>query len=280
MSNNDASLMDRLKSWPLVILPHQLLSLVVRSATRWRSGWWKNPLIRQFIRHFNVDMSEAESASAEDYTDFNHFFTRTLKPGARSFPADQQAIVSPVDGRVSQAGDITNGRLIQAKGIEYSLTALLGAPAADVTAFATGAYLTIYLAPHNYHRVHMPIDGSVTSMTYLPGRRFAVNRSTARTIPGLFSGNERLACDCVGTHGQYRLIFVGAMNVASISTAWAGEVLPGAVRTDNGPPFFPAAKLWRLGSWLRSQCVADGLKSFEELILKNRKNEPTIFYEG
>jgi len=226
MSDNDTSLMDRLKSWPLVILPHQLLSRVVRSATRWRSGWWKNPLIRLFIQHFNVDMSEAESASAEDYTDFNHFFTRTLKPGARSFPENQHTIVSPVDGRVSQAGDITNGRLIQAKGRDYSLTALLGGDSERAADFDNGKFATLYLSPRDYHRIHMPCPGQLLETTYVPGRLFSVAPHTTRAIHDLFARNERLVTLFDTPAGPMALIMVGAIFVSCMETVWGGMVNP------------------------------------------------------
>lgn len=231
-----AAVSDQLFAFVQRLIPTRLLGRLVYRISRSRRKWLKNGLIRLFCRAFAVDTTEMDRPDPCDYPSFNAFFTRELRPGARTVDDDPIAVCSPADGTVQQIGHMTGGQLIQAKGIEYSLSDLLGLSAADTSAFAAGAYLTIYLAPHNYHRVHMPVDGSVTGMNYLPGRRLAVNQATARTIPGLFAGNERLACDCLGQRGPYWLIFVGAMNVASISTAWAGEVLPGTGRPESCRP--------------------------------------------
>jgi phosphatidylserine decarboxylase len=226
MPGNDASLLDLLKSWPLAVLPHQFLSRLVRSATRWRASWWKNPLIRLFIRHFNVDMSEAAAANAEDYADFNRFFTRVLKPGARAFPDDQQAITSPVDGRVSQAGDIRAGRLIQAKGRDYSLTALLGDDQQSAADFENGKFATLYLSPRDYHRTHMPCQGELLDTTYVPGRLFSVAPHTTRAIPNLFTRNERLVALFETSSGPMAMVLVGAIFVACMETVWEGVIQP------------------------------------------------------
>jgi phosphatidylserine decarboxylase len=226
MSGNNTSLLDLLKSWPLAVLPHQILSRLVRSATRWRANWWKNPLIRLFIRHFNVDMSEAQAANAEDYVDFNSFFTRSLKPEVRTFPDDQQAITSPVDGRVSQAGDIHSGRLIQAKGRDYSLTALLGGDEHNAADFQNGKFATLYLSPRDYHRIHMPCHGELLETTYVPGRLFSVAPHTTRAIPGLFTRNERLVARFDTPAGPMALIMVGAIFVSCMETIWGGLANP------------------------------------------------------
>ena len=226
MSDNDASLLDKLKSWPLAVLPHQLLSRLVRGATRWRSDCWKNPLIRLFIKHFNVDMSEAEAANAEDYADFNSFFTRALKPASRTFPENPHAIVSPVDGRVSQAGDIHAGRLIQAKGRDYSLADLLGNDRERAADFDNGKFATLYLSPRDYHRIHMPCPGQLLETTYVPGRLFSVAPHTTRAIPGLFTRNERLVTLFDTPAGPMALIMVGAIFVSCMETVWGGLVNP------------------------------------------------------
>lgn len=226
MSGNDASLLDLLKSWPLAVLPHQFLSRLVRSATRWEVSWWKDPLIRLFIRHFNVDMSQAEAADARDYADFNSFFTRALKRGARTFPDDLQAITSPVDGRVSQAGDIRAGRLIQAKGQDYSLAALLGDNNKSAAEFENGKFATLYLSPRDYHRIHMPCQGELLETTYVPGRLFSVAPHTTRAIPGLFTRNERLVSRFDTPAGPMALIMVGAIFVSCMETVWGGLVNP------------------------------------------------------
>jgi phosphatidylserine decarboxylase len=226
MSTRSASLLDQLKSWPLALLPHQLLSRLVRSVTRWQTGGFKNRLIRLFIRHFKVNMDDAEARGAEDYSDFNHFFTRALKPAARPFPDDPLAIVSPVDGRVSQAGDITAGRLLQAKGRDYSLAALLGGDSRQVALFRNGRFATLYLSPRDYHRIHMPCPGKLLETTYIPGRLFSVAPHTTRAIPGLFTRNERLVCLFETPTGPMALIMVGAIFVSCMETVWSGIVNP------------------------------------------------------
>jgi phosphatidylserine decarboxylase len=225
MPSTTASLMDRLKSWPLALLPHQLLSRLVRRATRWRSVWWKQALIRLFIRHFAVDMSEARQEIA-DYPDFNSFFTRELKAGLRPIPADPQAIISPVDGRVSAAGDIVQGQLLQAKGCNYSLTSLLGGEARLADLFRDGRFATLYLSPRDYHRIHMPCAGRLLETTYIPGRLYSVAPHTTRAIPGLFTRNERLVCLFDTPAGPMGLVMVGAIFVSCMETVWSGLVNP------------------------------------------------------
>ena len=217
---------DWLKSWPLAVLPHHLLSRMVRSATRWRVRWWKNLLIGWFIRHFNVDMSEAAEPSPADYPDFNSFFTRSLKPGARPQPEQPGAITSPVDGRISQIGDITDGRLIQAKGRNFSLVELLGGDEHRAAAFQEGGFATLYLSPRDYHRIHMPCDARLVETAYIPGRLFSVAPHTTRTIPGLFTRNERLATLFETPAGPIAMVLVGAIFVACMETVWEGVIQP------------------------------------------------------
>lgn len=226
MPPHNASLQDKLKSWPLVILPHQLLSRIVRTVTRWQASWWKDPLIKLFVRHFNVDMTEAEAPRAEDYADFNCFFTRSLKPSARSLPDNPTAIASPVDGCVSEAGDITAGRLLQAKGRDYSLLTLLGGNEKRANTFLNGTFATLYLSPRDYHRIHMPSEGRLVETTYIPGRLFSVAPHTTRTIPGLFTRNERLVTIFDTPAGPMALIMVGAIFVSCMETVWGGTVNP------------------------------------------------------
>ena len=226
MSTRPASLLDQLKSWPLVLLPHQLLSRLVRSVTRWQMNGFKNLLIRLFIRHYRVNMDDAEVGEADGYSDFNHFFTRALNPAARPFPDDPRAIVSPVDGRVSQAGDITAGRLVQAKGRDYSLAALLGGDSGHEALFRNGSFATLYLSPRDYHRIHMPCPGTLLETTYIPGRLFSVAPHTTRAIPGLFTRNERLVCLFETPAGPMALIMVGAIFVSCMETVWSGVVNP------------------------------------------------------
>jgi phosphatidylserine decarboxylase len=226
MTDRKASLRDRLKSWPLVLLPHQLLSHAVRHATRWRARWWKDSLIRVFARHFRVDMSEAEQPDPGAYPDFNSFFTRALRPGIRPQPDDTAAIACPVDGRVSQAGTITGDRILQAKGHDYSLTALLGGDSKRAAPFAGGEFATLYLSPRDYHRIHMPCTGTLRETVYVPGRLFSVAPHTTRAIPGLFARNERLVALFDTESGPMAVVLVGAIFVSCMETVWGGVVNP------------------------------------------------------
>jgi phosphatidylserine decarboxylase len=226
MTDRKAGLRDALKSWPLALLPHQLLSHAVRRVTRWQTPWWKNLLIRSFIRRFEVDMSEAVQPDPAAYPDFNSFFTRALRAGVRRQPDNATAIACPVDGRVSQAGTITGDRMLQAKGHDYSLTALLGADPERASAFTGGRFATLYLAPRDYHRIHMPCDGTLRETTYVPGRLFSVAPHTTRAIPGLFARNERLVALFDTPGGPMAMVLVGAIFVSCIETVWSGVVNP------------------------------------------------------
>jgi phosphatidylserine decarboxylase len=217
---------DWLKSWPLAVLPHHLLSRLVRSATRWQVRWWKNLLIDWFIRHFNVDMSEAAEQSPAHYPDFNSFFTRSLRPGARPQPGQPRAITSPVDGRISQIGRISDGRLIQAKGRDFSLVDLLGGDTRRSNAFQEGGFATLYLSPRDYHRVHMPCDARLVETVYIPGRLFSVAPHTTRAIPGLFTRNERLVVLFETSARPIAMVLIGAIFVACMETVWEGIVRP------------------------------------------------------
>jgi phosphatidylserine decarboxylase len=225
-----SALGDWLKSWPLAALPHHLLSRVVRSATRWRVPWWKNLLITRFIRHFRVDMSEAVGPSPAQYADFNSFFTRALKPDLRPQPEEPLAISSPVDGRISQIGRISNGRMLQAKGRDFSLVDLLGGNTARARPFQEGAFTTLYLSPRDYHRVHMPCDARLVETVYVPGRLFSVAPHTTRAIPRLFTRNERLAALFETDAGPMAMVLVGAIFVACMETVWEGVIQPVGAR--------------------------------------------------
>ncbi len=220
-SNN---LTDWLKSWPIAVLPHHLLSGIVRAATRWRTVWWKQLLIGWFVRRFRVDMTEAKDPDPGHYPDFNSFFTRALNPAARPLANLPQAIVSPVDGHISQIGRISDGRLLQAKGRDYSLVTLLGGDEARARAFQGGSFATLYLSPRDYHRIHMPCSGRLLESIYIPGRLFSVAPHTTRAIPGLFTRNERLANLFDTPTGPMGLVMVGAIFVACMETVWDGVV--------------------------------------------------------
>jgi phosphatidylserine decarboxylase len=219
------AMIDRLKAWPLYVLPHHWISRVVFRLTRLRTPL-KNPAMRAFVRAFDVDMRDAAEPDLRQYPHFNAFFTRALKPGARPLPEDPLAIASPVDGTVSQVGDIRNGRIFQAKNHDYSLLALLGGKAEYAEAFDGGKFATLYLSPRDYHRIHMPVDARLTAQIYVPGRLFSVVPHTVNTVPGLFARNERVVAIFDSACGPMAMILVGAINVAAIETVWSGLVTP------------------------------------------------------
>lgn len=220
-----AGLIDYLKAWPLHLLPQHALSRLMLALTRSRFRPLKNLHIGWFARHFRIDMSIAAQESLADYPDFNTFFTRALKPGARPVVTGKNEIACPVDGSVSQAGRIEDGRVIQAKGRSYSLAALLGDP--DLaTRFARGSFATLYLSPRDYHRIHMPTDGTLREMIHIPGRLYSVNDASAKVIPGLFARNERVVTLFDTQWGPMAMVLVGAIFVGSIETVWHGVVTP------------------------------------------------------
>lgn len=208
------------------LLPQHGISRAVLAATRSRSTAFKNALIRLFVRGFNPDMSDAMEREPTAYASFNEFFTRALRPGTRPVDADARAIVSPVDGTVSEAGSISENRLLQAKGHEYTLRALLAGNSAWERTFTGGSFATIYLAPYNYHRIHMALPGELRESFYVPGRLFSVNRTTAQLVPGLFSRNERVFCGFDSGGMPWAIILVGALNVGSMATVWHGDITP------------------------------------------------------
>lgn len=219
-------MLDRLFIFLQYILPQHCLSRLTGRLAECRVNWVKNTLIKMFAAHFMVNMQEAERENLKDYENFNDFFTRALKPGAREVCEEQNAIASPADGAVSEIGDIELGSVLQAKGQSYSLITLLGSDAGLTNALMGGKFATIYLSPRDYHRVHMPAVGKLLRTTYVPGALFSVNQTTANNVPELFARNERLICEFEGEHGRFVVILVGAMIVAGIETVWAGEVAP------------------------------------------------------
>ncbi|PLX57101.1 MAG: phosphatidylserine decarboxylase [Chromatiales bacterium] len=220
--------------------------------TRLESNWFRRPFTRWFVKHFAIDLGEAVEENLDNYPTFNAFFTRALKPTAREFAAGSDVLACPVDGTVSQIGELRNGSVLQAKGHDYSVRELLGDRADLAELFDGGLFATIYLAPYNYHRIHMPTDGVLTETIYVPGRLFSVNAATARAIPRLFARNERVACMFDTAAGPMAMVLVGALFVGSIETVWAGEVTPphrGATehRTyiDDGPELTRGAEMGR-----------------------------------
>jgi phosphatidylserine decarboxylase len=225
----------RLFVWFQHVLPQHALSRLVLRATRVRVPWFKNWLIRGFLRLYTIDMAEAVQTDALLYPSFNEFFTRALKPEVRTLARQPREIACPVDGVISEAGSIDGDRLLQAKGRHYTLTELL-ASRAWAQHFAGGSFATIYLAPFNYHRVHMPLSGRLRETVYVPGRLFSVNAATASLVPRLFARNERVLTWFDTEFGEFALILVGALNVGSIATVWAGDITPAPRRVATTLP--------------------------------------------
>ncbi|MEP6882179.1 MAG: archaetidylserine decarboxylase [Dokdonella sp.] len=206
-------------------LPHRLLSRIVYIATRWTWKPWKNLLIRQITQRFNVDLSEAAEPDIAAYAHFNAFFTRALKPGARPMDPNPGALVCPADGHISQSGPIRSGRIFQAKGQEFTAAELL-ADSSAAAPYADGQFITVYLSPRDYHRVHMPLAGTLVSTAHVPGRIFSVAPRAVESIPRLFARNERLVCHFEGDRGPFAVVLVGAMLVSSVSTVWGDLEIP------------------------------------------------------
>lgn len=207
------------------ILPHRFLSRLVYWGTRWTFAPWKNWLIATIVRNYAVDIAEAAQPDPLAYPHFNAFFTRKLKPGARQADADPAALLSPADGRISQAGPIVDGRIFQAKGQDYSAAELLG-DEASAAPYRNGRFVTVYLSPRDYHRVHMPLKGTLKETVHVPGRIFSVAPFAVEAIPRLFARNERLVCHFEGEQGPFAVVMVGAILVSSVATVWDGLVIP------------------------------------------------------
>ncbi len=218
------------------LLPKHSLSRLIAMAAESKRPWLKDFLIRRAIAVFDINMQEAKDGELNAYENFNAFFTRELKNGVRPIAAGDNTVVSPADGAISQAGEINKTRILQAKGIDYSVSRLLG-NSESAKSYSNGSFATIYLSPKDYHRVHMPTAGKLLRSRYIPGELFSVNDQTAQALPGLFARNERLVCEFESpTLGAFSVIFVGAMLVAGIETVWSGfeKPGPGAVReTDH-----------------------------------------------
>ncbi len=208
------------------ILPRHWLTAIIWRIARIRHPGIKDFLITRFARAFDVDLDEVKLDAPGDFATFNDFFTRELADGARPIDDDTNAIVSPVDGTVSAAGTIRADSIFQAKGIDYSLGDLLATDLNEVDHYIDGSFATIYLAPYDYHRVHAPLAGELIAARYVPGDLFSVNEATVSRLDGLFRRNERLVMHFRTEHGPAAVIFVGALNVGSISTPWTGEIRP------------------------------------------------------
>ena len=216
---------------PQYALPHHSLSTLMSKLTHCTYPAWKNAFINTIIRLYGVNMGEAKFENLDHYASFNEFFTRELKHGARPIAADSDAIACPADGAVSQAGLIEQGKIFQAKGHDYSAVELLGGDADRAKSFENGHFATIYLSPKDYHRLHMPLAGTLKEMIHIPGRLFSVNNTTVGAVPNLFARNERVACIFDTESGPMALILVGAIFVSSVQTVWHGVVTPPTIST-------------------------------------------------
>ena len=216
------------------LLPKQALTAFAGWVASRRWGDLTTQLITWFVGKYQVNMAEAANPDIASYPSFNDFFTRALKPGAR--PLATADLICPVDGAISQFGAIKRDQIFQAKGHHYSTTALVGGDAALAAQFQDGSFATLYLSPRDYHRIHMPCDGRLRRMIYVPGDLFSVNPTTARGVPGLFARNERVVCVFDSPAGPFVLTLVGATIVGSMATVWHGVV---------NPPRLAAAREWR-----------------------------------
>jgi len=254
------------------LLPHRALSRVVYWATRWTFAPWKNFLIGQIVRRYQVDMAQAAQPDPFAYQHFNAFFTRKLRPDARRADADPQALLSPADGRISQSGRIVEGRIFQAKGQEYTAAELLGDEAAAAP-YRNGRFATIYLSPRDYHRVHMPLAGTLKETVHVPGRIFSVAPFAVEAIPRLFARNERLVCHFESERGPFVAVMVGAILVSSVATVWDGLVIPPYASSIRRKSFAGQnISLERCGEMARFNMgstvillLPDGMAEFDEL---------------
>jgi phosphatidylserine decarboxylase len=219
---------DKIKIALQYSMPKHAISRLVGKLAAAKMGWLTTKLIDMFIKAYKINMNEAKFKNAKDFATFNDFFTRELEEGARTIDSDSSTLCYPVDGAISQQGDIVEGRLIQAKGFNYSLTSLLGGDARTAAPFQKGKFSCIYLAPKDYHRIHMPMAATLREMIYVPGELFSVNPLTANNVPDLFARNERVVTIFDTEHGSFAMVLVGATIVASIETTWAGTITPPA----------------------------------------------------
>ena len=217
---------DKLFIWFQYLVPQHFISRIIGFFADHHWPWLTDAIIAWFARRYQVAMADAENTDLKSYRTFNEFFTRPLKADSRPMPADGATWVSPVDGKISQYGDISQGQIVQAKGRTYSVEELLGGDTDLAEKFSSGKFMTIYLSPKDYHRIHMPVDGKLENMVFVPGKLFSVNQVTAENVPRLFARNERVVAVFDTPMGKMAMVLVGAMVVASIETVWAGVVAP------------------------------------------------------
>ncbi|MGD2052857.1 MAG: archaetidylserine decarboxylase [Gammaproteobacteria bacterium] len=232
-----ATPLERLRSLPFYILPHHAISWCIYRIARIRWRPFKNLAINLYTKLHAVNLEEAQITDKYRFESLNAFFTRALKPESRLLDGDHENWICPVDGTVSQAGSIDNGRIFQAKGRDYTLLELLGGDKSQAAPFIHGKFATLYLSPRDYHRIHMPVDAELKSMTYIPGRLFSVAAYTVRAIPRLFARNERVVCSFETEHGPMVMVLVGAINVSATETVWHGLVTSngGRIKTYDYP---------------------------------------------
>lgn len=224
------SLRDRLFVAMQHVLPQHFLSRLVLRLARVRLRPVKNLLIRNFVRGFRPNMSEAAQPNPLLYPSFNAFFTRSLCHGARPIDIDPSVLTCPVDGTISQIGRLEGSRILQAKGHNYTLESLFDGSPEWASRFTGGTFATLYLAPYNYHRIHMPLAGTLRAAWYVPGSLFSVNAVTASAVSGLFAKNERVVCVFEDGARAFAMVLVGALFVGSIATVWHGDVTPRSPR--------------------------------------------------
>ena len=229
------------------ILPHHALSKMMSKLTHCENKIWKNLFIKQIIKHYGVNMNEALEQDINTFKSFNHFFTRELNSNVRPLTTTPNAIACPADGTVSQAGKINDGEIFQAKGKNFTVTELLGGDSKRAEPFNNGVFTTIYLSPKDYHRLHMPLTGTLREMVHIPGRLFSVNTATTNSVPGLFARNERVAAIFDTDAGQMALVLVGAIFVSSIETVWHGVVTPPSITSVRSWQYQENAPVLKMG---------------------------------
>ena len=217
-------MINRLKVLPQYLIPKQAITALAGQLASAQAGKLTTAVIRWFVKRYQVNMSEAAQEDIGAYSSFNEFFTRPLKTGARKL--SKAKYICPVDGAISQFGDIKVNQIFQAKGHNYSTEALIGGNKSLAAQYQDGSFATIYLSPRDYHRIHMPCDGRLLRMVYVPGDLFSVNPTTAQGVPGLFARNERVVCEFKSPQGNFILVLVGATIVGSMATVWHGVVNP------------------------------------------------------
>ena len=229
------------------ILPHHALSKMMSKLTHCENKIWKNLFIKQIIKHYGVNMNEALEQDINTFKSFNHFFTRELNSNVRPLTTTPNAIACPADGTVSQAGKINDGDIFQAKGKNFTVTELLGGDSKRAEPFNNGVFTTIYLSPKDYHRLHMPLTGTLREMVHIPGRLFSVNTATTNSVPGLFARNERVAAIFDTDAGPMALVLVGAIFVSSIETVWHGVVTPPSITSVRSWQYHENAPVLKIG---------------------------------